>query len=146
MKKVTLLILSFASAICIHAQNTQDLNAIYEKARKEMDATRQAFQDSADKALNDYLKAEADMLDNYKKYCEELKQIWGDSEVVESTRKKWVDYSADKKSRTLVDWESGKVTIEVLADPGASEAEIRAKMKKRSAICWPTEVMQLVST
>lgn len=128
--KVTILILSFVSVLSIHAQNTQDLNAIYEKARKEMDATRQAFQDSADKALNDYLKAEADMLDNYKKYCEELKQIWGDSEVVESTRKKWVDYSADKKSRTQVDWESGKVTIEVLADPGASEAEIRAKMKK----------------
>ena len=128
--KVTILILSFVSVLSIHAQNTQDLNAIYEKARKEMDATRQAFQDSADKALNDYLKAEADMLENYKKYCEELKQIWGDSEVVESTRKKWVDYSADKKSRTQVDWESGKVTIEVLADPGASEAEIRAKMKK----------------
>ena len=128
--KVTILILSFISVLSIHAQNTQDLNAIYEKARKEMDATRQAFQDSADKALNDYLKAEADMLENYKKYCEELKQIWGDSEVVESTRKKWVDYSADKKSRTQVDWESGKVTIEVLADPGASEAEIRAKMKK----------------
>ena len=102
--KVTILILSFISVLSIHAQNTQDFNAVYEKARKEMDATRQAFQDSADKALNDYLKAEADMLDNYKKYCEELKQIWGDSEVVESTRKKWVDYSADKKSRTLVDW------------------------------------------
>ena len=130
MKQVTILILSFVSVLSIHAQNTQDFNAIYEKARKEMDATRQAFQDSADKALNDYLKAEADMLENYKKYCEELKQIWGDSEVVESTRKKWVDYSADKKSRTMVDWESGKVTIEVLADPGASEAEIRAKMKK----------------
>ena len=130
MKLVTILILSFVSVLSIHAQNTQDFNAIYEKARKEMDATRQAFQDSADKALNDYLKAEADMLENYKKYCEELKQIWGDSEVVESTRKKWVDYSADKKSRTMVDWESGKVTIEVLADPGASEAEIRAKMKK----------------
>ena len=130
MKQVTILILSFVSVLSIHAQNTQDFNAIYEKARKDMDATRQAFQDSADKALNDYLKAEADMLENYKKYCEELKQIWGDSEVVESTRKKWVDYSADKKSRTMVDWESGKVTIEVLADPGASEAEIRAKMKK----------------
>ena len=130
MKRVSILILSFVSVLSIHAQNTQDFNAIYEKARKDMDATRQAFQDSADKALNDYLKAEADMLENYKKYCEELKQIWGDSEVVESTRKKWVDYSADKKSRTMVDWESGKVTIEVLADPGASEAEIRAKMKK----------------
>ena len=130
MKRVSILILSFVSVLSIHAQNTQDFNAIYKKARKDMDATRQAFQDSADKALNDYLKAEADMLENYKKYCEELKQIWGDSEVVESTRKKWVDYSADKKSRTMVDWESGKVTIEVLADPGASEAEIRAKMKK----------------
>ena len=130
MKKVTILILSFASALCIHAQNTQDFKSIYEKARKEMDASRQAFQDSADKALDDYLKAEAQMLDEYKQYCEELKQTWGDSEIVESTRKKWVDYSGDKKSRTQVDWETGKVTIEVLADPGDSEEAIREKMKK----------------
>lgn len=130
MKKVTLLILSLTFAFCLHAQNTQDFNAALEKARNEMSAAKQAFQADADKALDDYLKQEAQMLENYKKYCEELMQTWGDSEMVESTRKQWVDYSVDKKSRTSVDWESGKVTVEVLADPNDSEEAIREKMKQ----------------
>lgn len=130
MKKVTLLIISLTFAFCLQAQNTQDFNAAYEKARREMNAAKQAFQESADKALDDYLKYEAQQLENYQKFCEEVMQTWGDSEMVESTRKQWVDYSVDKKSRTAVDWENGKVTVEILADPNDSEEAIREKMKK----------------
>lgn len=52
----------------------------------------------------------------------EILKSWG--EFITPTNKKWVEYSADKKSVAHVDFEKGKVKVEVLIDQKDSPEEI----------------------
>ena len=105
------------STVCLRAQTVESLDATFESARAEFDAIRKEFADSADAALADYLEYEARLFEEYEQFRTEVMQTWGDTVMVESSRKEWVEYSVDRTSRTTVDWEYGKVDIEVLVDP-----------------------------
>lgn len=130
MKRILLLITLLTSAVCIYAQTAGSLNASFDKARKELDAARKAFADSADAALADYLEYEAKLFEQYQQFRAEVMKTWGDSVMVESTRKAWVEYSGDLTSRSSVDWENGNVSIEVLVDPNDDDATVKSKLEK----------------
>ena len=100
MRRFTLLTISLISAVCLHAQTAGDLDASFEKARKEFDAVRKEFADSADAALAAYLEYEAKLFEEYQQFRAEVMRTWGDSVMVESTRKAWVEYSDDRTSRS----------------------------------------------
>lgn len=55
---------------------------------------------------------------------------WGDLVMVESTKKEWVEYSEDQTRRSIVDFENGKVTVEIIADPEEDEADIDSSLEK----------------
>lgn len=122
--------ISLLSVVGLHAQTADDLDASFAKARQELDAARKEFADSADAALADYLEYEAQLFKEYERFRDEVMETWGDSVMVESTRKEWVEYSGDRTSRTSVNWESGKVSIEVLTDPSDDEETVKAKLEK----------------
>ena len=122
--------ISLLSVVGLHAQTADDLDASFAKARQELDAARKEFADSADAALADYLEYEAQLFKEYEMFRDEVMETWGDSVMVESTRKEWVEYSGDRTSRTSVNWESGKVSIEVLTDPSDDEETVKAKLEK----------------
>ena len=129
MKRISLLIIFLVSTVCLRAQTVETLDATFENARAEFDAIRQEFADSADAALADYLALEAKLFEEYEQFRKEVMQTWGDTVMVESTRKEWVEYSEDRTSRTSVDWEYGKVNIEVLIDPADDDAAVRSKLE-----------------
>ena len=118
------------SAVCVYAQTADDLDTSFAKAREELDAARKEFADSADAALADYLEYEAQLFKEYEQFREQVMETWGDKVMVESSRKEWVEYSGDRTSRTSVDWESGKVAIEVLVDPNEDDAAVKEKLEK----------------
>lgn len=118
------------SAVCVYAQTADDLDVSFAKAREELDAARKEFADSADAALADYLEYEAQLFKEYEQFREEVMETWGDKVMVESSRKEWVEYSGDRTSRTSVNWESGKVAIEVLVDPNEDDAAVKEKLEK----------------
>lgn len=118
------------AAVGLNAQTAAQLDASFDKARQEFDALRQEFADSADAALADYLQFEMQLFEEYDAFRREVMQTWGDSVAVESSRKKWVEYSDDKLSRTSVDWDSGDVTVEVLVDPSDDEEYVRQKLEE----------------
>ena len=130
MRRVSLLIIALASAAGLNAQTADDLDLSFEKARKEFEEARQEFADSADAALADYLEYEARLFAEYEKYRDEVMETWGDSVMVESTRKEWVEYSDDRSSRTSVNWETGKVAIEVLVDPADDQETVKARLEQ----------------
>ena len=78
---------------------------------------------------NKYIQIEQEA---YDKYTTELEKQWGAGNVKESTAKTWVDYSADGSSRSIVDFESGKITIEILHEPGTTvdTKEIENKLQE----------------
>lgn len=130
MKRISLLIVPMIWSVCLYGQTVEDLDISFDKARQELDQERKEFADSADAALAAYLEYEEKLFQEYKQFRDEIIQTWGDSVVVESTRKQWVDYSDDLRSRTSVDWESGDVFVEVLVDPDADDVTIRSQLQK----------------
>lgn len=130
MKRIALLVISLISTVCLRAQTVEDLDVSFDEARREFDEIRQEFADSADAALNAYLEYEARLFEEYQQFREEVMRTWGDSVVVESTRKEWVEYSDDRMSRTSVNWESGEVYVEVLVDQDADDQYVRSKLAK----------------
>ena len=118
------------SAVCVYAQTADDLDTSFAKAREELDAARKEFADSADAALADYLEYEAQLFKEYEQFRGQVMETWGDKVMVESSRKEWVEYSGDRTSRTSVNWESGKVAIEVLVDPNEDDAAVKEKLEK----------------
>lgn len=129
MRYIISSVILLMSAVGLYAQTADDLDASFSKARQELDAMRKEFADSADAALADYLEYEAQLFEEYEKFRDKVMETWGDSVMVESTRKEWVEYSGDKSSRTSVNWESGKVTVEVLVDPADDEETVKKKLE-----------------
>ena len=79
---------------------------------------------------------------DYAAYQEAVTAKWG--EFVGSTKKVWVDYGSEKESRTQVDFQSGKISLEVLIpkdekDPRQAAAEkIKRQLKRMMSDRWPT--------
>jgi soluble lytic murein transglycosylase-like protein len=122
-------VLFMMAAVGLDAQTASQLDSTFYKARQEFDAKRQEFADSADAALADYLQFEEKLFKEYEAFRNEVRGLWGDAQVVESSRKEWVEYSEDKTSRTSVNWETGEAYVEVLVDSSEGADEVRQKLE-----------------
>lgn len=123
------IIAAIIPALAYGQTTKEDLERIRKDAQMEMDSAVADFEAEADAALEAYLETERQLRAEYEAFRNEVMGIWGDKEAVESTRKEWVEYGSDKSSRTMVDFETGKVAVEVLTDPSDTEADIRAKLE-----------------
>jgi len=77
----------------------------------------------------------------YKAYEDELNEYWKNPEL--STKKDWVSYSEDKKSRSKVDFENNEISIEVIA---ASQEEAEEKIAKRLSYVVSKNTKEVVNT
>ena len=134
MRYLTSIVIFAITAVGLCAQSREDLEKSFEKAKLELDAIKKEFADSADAALADYLDYEAKLFDEYKAFRNEVMQTWGDSVVVESSRKEWVEYSDDGKSRSIVDFEQGEATIEIIITPEEEKSEEKIEEKVEEKI------------
>lgn len=130
MKKIILTLLIFSCVGCFAQVETE-----YEKYVREQNEQMQKMQKSQDEAIvkmqkeyEAYVKAEKEAYDHFVKTGELL---WGKGNVKESTQKDWVEYSADGKTRSTVDFESGEATIEIIQEKGKAvdNKEIEKKLK-----------------
>lgn len=117
MKKLYLILFLVIASLASHAQTYQ--NSITARAEKRM------------RQIKDRAKAkQARILAEYDEFCRKVMTEWGDKEMIESTRKEWVEYSNDQRRRSIVDFENGKVTVEIIADPEEDEAYIDSSLEK----------------
>ena len=117
MKKLYLILFLVIASLASHAQTYQ--NSISARAEKRM------------RQIKDRAKAkQARILAEYDEFCRKVMTEWGDKEMIESTRKEWVEYSNDQRRRSIVDFENGKVTVEIIADPEEDEADIDSSLEK----------------
>jgi len=73
----------------------------------------------------EFAKYKATIEAEFKGYKKELSKSWG--KPILSSSKKWVEYSKDKKSRKIVDFEKSEVSIEVIAKDAKSAKSTLAK-------------------
>ena len=99
-------------AIPVSAQVTEEQS--YEEYRKQEAQNFQNYLESETKAYEQYMKEEKEGIEKLRK---EVEAYWGTGEFISSTKKDWVEYSQDKKSRSDVDFEQGTAKVEVLLTP-----------------------------
>lgn len=125
MKRITgIILLALWASLTAVAQETEDA---FEKFRSQSNADFDAFSEAVTRQWDEYEKASKEAFENFKKGIE-LK--WGATNFKESTPKDWVEYSDDQMTRTVVDFETGEASIELLLSPEeAANAElVRKKM------------------
>ena len=123
MKKTLLIVLVF----CCYAGVAQ-VDSAYLKWKEQQEQSFDNYKQAAEKEFEAYMKAENEAYNNFVKTGE---LVWGKGNVVESTQKDWVEYSADGKSRSTVNFETGEATIEIIQEPGKTvdNKELEAKVK-----------------
>ena len=134
MRKSLLIILL---AFCVngaYAQVESEFEKFKKEQQKQMEAMMQsdkALYNDLEKEYQDYVKAEKEA---YEKFVKEMSAMWGDGNVAESTEKEWVEYSDDGKSRSIVDFEQGEATIEIIITPEEEKSEEKLEEKVEEKI------------
>lgn len=98
----------------VFAQVESDFEKFKRQQEEEMKAMQQednAMMASLEKEYQDYVIAEKEAYDNFVK---KMNDMWGGDNFVESTNKDWVEYSDNGNSRSIVDFEKGEATIEII--------------------------------
>jgi len=103
----------------------------FEEFRKQETQNYQNYQEAETKAYQQYMKEEQEGLEKLRK---EVEDFWGKGEFISSTKKEWVEYSPDKKSRSDVDFEEGTATVEVLLTPEESNNLVLSNKKLVDAV------------
>ena len=134
MKK--LFLLSSLLMFCLSATYAQ-VESDFERFKREQEAMMNSMKQNDSLLLNrlekeyqDYVKAEQEA---YGKFVEKMSAVWGGDNVVESSNKEWVEYSDNGNSRSVVDFEKGEATIEIIvtAEEAASEEKIEKKVEDK---------------
>lgn len=110
--------------------SAQEDQSFEEYKKQEKKRYQQYIEDEA-KAYEQYMKEEQEGIENLRK---EIEEFWGTGEFISSTKKDWVEYSKDKKSRSDVDFENGVATVEVLVTPEEAKDPEIAKKKVEEAV------------
>jgi len=99
----------------------------------------QSFVDQQNKQFSSFIDEQEK---DYAAYQAAVKAKWG--EFIGSSKKVWVDYGAEKETRSQVDFKAGKISIEVLIpkdekDPRKIASEkIKGQLKRMMSDRWPT--------
>lgn len=126
MKQITItILLCMCVQICMAQQN--DIESEYQK---RVEAMWEKHNRKRERMLKTYEEKRQKLLEEHEAFRRRVMSMWGEEELVESTKKEWVEYSDDLSSRSIVDFENGNVTIEVIADPNENDSEIDKKIEE----------------
>lgn len=134
MRKSLFLLVSLLGINILNAQVDKDMEELrqeyenYSRAQKE---SYDKFQKDYEEEYQNYLKAEKEA---YEKFLKEMSAMWGKNNVVESSNKEWVEYSDDGKSRSVVDFEEGEATIEIIVTPEEEKSDDIVEQKVEDKI------------
>ncbi len=128
MRKVLLLVAILFAYNITYSQVESDFEKFKQQQQEEMQSMRKSDSTallSLEKEYQDYIKAEQEAYDNFVK---NMKAIWG-GDFVESTNKDWVEYSDDGNSRSVVDFDKGEATIEIVVSQEEAESKTAIENK-----------------
>ncbi len=114
MKKILIIsFFMFFPIVCFGQSRVSYADSIrrsYDSYVKQGWADYEEQRDKMQKEYDEYVKTARAEFEAFKK---SISNVWGRDEVITSTQKTWVEYGKDMKSRSIVDFDKGKVTVEV---------------------------------
>jgi membrane-bound lytic murein transglycosylase C len=90
---------------------------------------------------SEYVEYQQKLEKEYQAYQDELRVFWLDPKL--SSKKEWVSYSEDKKSRSDVDFENNVITIETIA---VNEKQAKAELANRLAYAIAKNTQEVIDT
>lgn len=121
---ITFLIIVILIPLTARSQSFKDY-------KKQEQQNFQQFKEADQKAFAAYKKQEQEGIEKLRK---EIEEYWGKNGFVTSTKKDWVEYSSDKKSRSEVDFENGKAIVQVLLTQKEASNPAFVKEKLENAV------------
>ena len=94
------------------------MDSIRRQFEKEATQTIADFEAYSKKAREEYEKYEAQARADYSRYTRSIKQTWGGDSIVDNTPTQWVEYSNDYQNRSIVNFDKGKILVEVALEDG----------------------------
>lgn len=118
MKKtiLTILLAAIYSGIFAQEHNTLSPDSLRNQFEAEAAETVENFEKFSEEARKEYERYEQQMRKEYFDYVSSIKNIWGNDTIVDDTKSEWVEYSDDYQSRSVVNFETGEILIEVAFD------------------------------
>ena len=134
MKKALFTFIILALSVTVQAQfkSTSAIDSMRARFEREREAISISFNEKAQKAHEEYEEYEKKMRAEYENYVSSIKKTWGKDNVVDDTKNEWVEYGKDYKSRSVVDFENGNITVEVVLDDDVNENDTE-EIEKRLA-------------
>lgn len=88
----------------------------YAQIVNPLDSMRQQFEQDVAKMHTEFEEYEAQAQADFNRYVDSIKNVWGGDTIVDNTKKVWVEYGKDYRSRSVVDFENGGIAVEVVVD------------------------------
>ena len=107
-----------------------------EEFRKEQMSGFDSYKTTQEAAFKKYQKDQMKAFADYKK---EVGALWSEPKM--STKKAWVSYTKDKKTRTDVDFSKETITVETIAS-SPQEARTKLKIALAKAVTVDTKTVQ----
>lgn len=92
---------------------------------------RDGFTQHRQQVFEEYDAYRKQAFEEYANYVKSIDAIWGEEYFADDTQKDWVEYSDDFRSRSIVDFENGAITIEVALEE--SDADKKQVVDERLA-------------
>ncbi len=109
------------------------LSALVQSAMAEgFDEYREQVNSEFEQTKNEFEKYRQQLLNAFSEYRAETAQVWGDKNNPVNDKKTWVSYQGDLNHRSVVDFESGLVNVEVAVpvDQPVSDDEVHDDLRK----------------
>ena len=133
MKKYLSIIFLFFPLFVEHssAQNSDEISDQFERLRQDL---RDEFDQHRKDAIEKYESYRKQALKEYADYVRSIDKVWGKENFADDTKKDWVEYSNDLRSRSIVDFENGTATVEVALNENEAVEKKVVDEKLASAI------------
>ncbi len=134
---ISLIILSSGVVLPLSAQLSQsDFDSMEKSFNQSFNNIETSSKESFSTLEAEYDAIQVKIDAEYDGFKREVSDVWGEPDATVSDRYRWVEYGDDKKSRSIVDFESGEVEIELLltdeeiADTSLVEAKMEEAIQK----------------
>lgn len=126
MRLTIIALIIITNAIETFAQSPDTIDSLKVAFEKQADQSREAFEADAAEAFLQYERYSRQALLEFEKYESTIGSLWGEDNVLLDSKTEWVEYSDDFRDRSVVDFDKGTVTVEILLSSNETVSDTAA--------------------
>ena len=121
MKPGTAILTTVFVLCCYEISAQTPLDSLKDTFESQIGETIGEFDRYGRQALEEYKEYTLRAARDHAAYLSDIQQVWGEDNILEDTPVKWVEYGEDFMSRSIVDFDSGEIIVEVMLADGRGD-------------------------